>query len=120
MNLLRIGVWEVWPFDHCARLQPKDDLNSYSILEKIPVEDKLASWRQIKAASNFACNMSSRSMKAVIHECGSVACLDKAMGSLCGMAVGVLDALTSVVLCSAPVASCLKVTRWDIRLSISR
>ncbi|CAJ1447613.1 unnamed protein product [Effrenium voratum] len=35
--------------------------------------------------------MSSRSMKAVIHECGSVACLDKAMGSLCGMAVG--DAL---------------------------
>ncbi|CAK9086931.1 Pi dikinase regulatory protein 1) (PPDK RP1) (PPDK regulatory protein 1) [Durusdinium trenchii] len=47
----------------------KDDLNDYSILQSVLADEK----------------------KALVHECASVEVLDKAMGALCGMAVG--DAL---------------------------
>lgn len=47
----------------------EDDLNSYSLLQKIPVTEK----------------------KALVELCATDASLDKVMGAVCGMAVG--DAL---------------------------
>lgn len=66
----------------------QDDLNGYSILQSVPAAEKKASAVFFGASTFRTCMVFVHIAQAVVESCAMVEILDKAMGAMCGMAVG--------------------------------